>query len=104
MAGQHDFNILLLMQHVEYLQDDPAWEREDGLHPFPFQTLDEDFSPCELHNRPPSPSANSHSFGGGNHLTCKADEKDIAPFDRSEASEKSRGKMDDPIISFCTRQ
>src|SRR5262245_4432282 len=79
MAGQHHFNIFLLMQHVENLQDDAAREREDGFHPFPFQAFDEDFGPGERHSQPSSPSAMSLYFSGGDHSACGIDERTGSP-------------------------
>ena len=41
---------LLLMKDVENFQDDTTRKRKNCLDAFPFETLDEDLSTCELHD------------------------------------------------------
>jgi hypothetical protein len=54
MTRQNHFNVLLLMESIENLQDDSPRKCEDGLHAFPLQTFDEDFSTGEFHDNPPN--------------------------------------------------
>jgi len=51
MASENHINILLLMKHVENLQNDTTRKRKYRLDAFPFEAFDEDLSTCELHNR-----------------------------------------------------
>jgi hypothetical protein len=50
MASKDHFNILLLMKDVENFQDDSTRKRKNCLDAFPFETLDEYLSTCELHD------------------------------------------------------
>jgi hypothetical protein len=54
MACQDYFNVFLLMECIENLQDDSTGKSKDRLHSFPLQTFDEDFSTGEFHGTPPS--------------------------------------------------
>src|SRR4029077_11339424 len=53
MAGEDHFNILLLMKHVENLQNDATGKRKNRLDAFPFEAFDENLSTCDLNDRPP---------------------------------------------------
>ena len=50
MASEDHFNILLLMKHIENLQNNTPGKRKNRLDPFPFESFDEDLSTCELHD------------------------------------------------------
>ncbi len=53
MPGENNLDILLLMQHIENLEHDPAGERKDRLDAFALEAFDKDLSACEFHPEPP---------------------------------------------------
>jgi hypothetical protein len=51
MASENHINVLLLVKHVEDLQNDTTGKRKNRLDALPLEAFDEDLSTCELHNR-----------------------------------------------------
>jgi hypothetical protein len=51
MASEDHLNVLLLMKHVENLQNDTTRKGKNRLDAFPFEAFDEDLSTRELHDR-----------------------------------------------------
>jgi hypothetical protein len=49
MASQHHLNVLLLVQHVEDLEDNPPRQREEGFHSFTLEAFDKNFGACQFH-------------------------------------------------------
>jgi hypothetical protein len=72
MASENHLNILLLMKHVENLQNDATGKRKDCLDTFPFEAFDENLSTCELHDRTSIHTAS-------NNLIEESGEGDTAP-------------------------
>ncbi len=100
MACQDYFNIFLLVECIENLQDDSTGKRKDSLDSFPLQAFDEDFSTGEFHNNPPYDcmirSAVNNQISKG-HVRRRTHH-------HAEISLKSRGKIRDPSIPIKTRQ